>query len=155
MNMTRKAALRAILPTLLALGWLVVSLVEMVSAPPHHANRTHFTPTITISDPARVHILYGDRSGGGHIHGANIPCKSEFPADWSANDIIDNIKSITANDNTHWRKEHNGYHVAEHIIDGIQVRVVLNKSADSVITAYPLNVRRNPCPANDNTWRER
>lgn len=107
---------------------------------------------VSIPETARTHILYGDARGGGHMAGVGKPCKSEFPKDWSAEEIIQNVSAIAANDNLDWRRQKNGYDVAEDFIDDVKVRVVVNARKDEVVTAYPVNMRRNPCPAaaNDN-----
>ncbi len=111
---------------------------------------------IVVSDKARQHILYGDASGGGHIYGANKPCKSEFPQDWDAQEIISTVEKLAANDNLNWRREDNGYYVTEAFEDDVKIRVVLGNQQEQVITAYPLNQKRNPCDkppkgaANDN-----
>jgi len=111
--------------------------------------------SIDLSDKAKTHILYGNETGGGHLYGIGIPCKSEFPQDWTAEKIITTTKQIAANDNLSWERQRNGYYVAEQTIDGLDVRVVLDREKDGVITAYPTNVPRNPCPnrpaANDNS----
>lgn len=112
-----------------------------------------FGQSIRVSEKAEQHILRGDERGGGHRFGAGKPCKSEFPANWSGDEIIKRVKQIAANDNIDWRRQQNGYYVGQQDIDGVVVRVVLNKQRDDVVTAYPLNVKRNPCPrdaANDN-----
>ncbi|MGB0719108.1 MAG: EndoU domain-containing protein [Bdellovibrionales bacterium] len=100
------------------------------------------------------HILYGNESGGGHKHGVGTPCKSEFPADWDDDKIIAVVKTIAANDNADWRQEANGYYVTEAMEGETQVRVVIDGEKQRVITSYPVNVARNPCPpreaANDN-----
>ena len=104
-----------------------------------------------IPDDRATHILYGDRNGGGHLHGVNKPCKSEFPQTWDAQTVLKNVQAAAANDNAGWQKQPNGYYTAEVPVDGINIRVVLNGAQDTVITAYPVGVRRNPCPAaNDN-----
>lgn len=105
----------------------------------------------TISREARIHILYGDKRGGGHLHGADKPCKSEFPARWNADEVIAHVEKIAANDNAVWRQQRNGYSVAEEMVEDVKVRVVVDKTRSRVVTAYPVNVARNPCPpANDN-----
>lgn len=98
----------------------------------------------------RTHILYGDQSGGGHLHGTGKPCKSEFPAHWSADKIIDTTLRAAANDNIPWRQQENGYYVADVMAEDVRLRIVLNSDKSEVVTAYPINVQRNPCPANDN-----
>ena len=108
---------------------------------------------IILGDYAIEHILYGNESGGGHLSGVGKPCKSEFPSDWDEQEVIDTVKKIAANDNLPWKRQDNGYYVAEKMEDGIRVRVVLGREKKKVITAYPTNVERNPCPphsANDN-----
>ncbi len=95
---------------------------------------------------AKQHILYGNETGGGHKHGINKPCKSEFPKHWNDQKIITAIKEIAANDNLNWEKQKNGYYVAEEKHDAINVRVVLGRQQKKIITAYPTNVKRNPCP---------
>jgi hypothetical protein len=109
-------------------------------------------PVPALTAEAEQHILYGDRRGGGHLHGTGVPCKSEFPADWDADEVIDRVQAIAANDNLDWDKQDNGYYVAEQMVDDTRVRVVLNRDRSGVVTAYPTNVKRNPCPraANDN-----
>lgn len=109
---------------------------------------------VTVSDQRREHILQGDRTGGGHKFGTGKPCKSEFPKEWNSDEIIATVEQIASNDNLPWRRQRNGYYTAEEMVDGVKVRVVLNGRRDDVITAYPTNLDRNPCPAqtpaNDN-----
>ncbi len=109
---------------------------------------------VNISQKREVHILYGDNRGGGHLYGIGKPCKSEFPKDWDEEKIITTVKKLAANDNVVWSKQRNGYFTSEQMVDDLNVRVVLDKEKDDVITAYPVNVTRNPCdikePANDN-----
>jgi hypothetical protein len=102
-------------------------------------------PTPRLSDQRITHILYGDKTGGGHLHGVGKPCKSEFPADWSAEDIINTIRTQAANDNINWRKGDNGYHAGEVTVNNLRVRIVLDREMDDVVTAYPVNVKRNAC----------
>ncbi len=115
------------------------------------------TPAIssdpTISPQRRIHILHGDKTGGGHKFGAGKPCKSEFPQDWDENEILETVTMIAANDNADWRQEDNGYHVTEQTENNVKVRVVLGPNKQRVITAYPTNVPRNPCPAANDNWR--
>jgi len=105
-----------------------------------------------LTEQAEKHILYGDARGGGHLHGIGKPCKSEFPEDWDEEEIVARVKDIAANDNLNWQEQGNGYHVAAEMVEDIRVRVVLNHDQTKIITAYPTNVPRNPCPrpANDN-----
>lgn len=111
-----------------------------------------FNNAARVSDKRRTHILYGDATGGGHKHGVGAPCKSEFPEHWDDDTIIKEIEMIAANDNLSWEEQRNGYYVTEQKVGTVKVRVVKARNGNDVITAYPTNVKRNPCPraANDN-----
>lgn len=102
-----------------------------------------------ISPTRRTHILYGDATGGGHIYGAGQPCKSEFPKEWDADKIINTLSAIAANDNVNWAQGRNGYYAGEEMVDGVKIRVILGRKKKKIITGYPINQSRNPCPAND------
>lgn len=109
------------------------------------------TPNYILTEQAKIHILYGDATGGGHIYGTKRPCKSMFPEEWDADKIISSVELLAANDNLNWRQQKNGKYVAEDKIDGVNVRVVMGSERTKVITSYPLNAERTPCPtANDN-----
>ncbi len=146
-----------------SLGYFLVTLILLAVIAYYDANYNENAPapvqteagsfvldtSTVISNQAQKHILYGDARGGGHKYGVNKPCKSEFPKNWDDTKIIQTVQKIAANDNVNWRQEDNGYFVAEKLQDGIKVRVVLGRDKKRVVTAYPTNVKRNPCPAND------
>jgi hypothetical protein len=118
---------------------------EMAHMAPRYGTGAKVPPQIS---PARAqHILYGDSHGGGHLHGQNSPCKSEFPAGWTGPMILAIVMRDAANDNLDWRHEGNGNDIAEVMEDGVKIRIVVNARHDEVITAYPVNTPRNPCPA--------
>lgn len=99
---------------------------------------------------AKTAGLPGDRKAhilGNHKHGAGVSCKSEFPAGWSDEKIFSTLQAMAANDNMPWEHEDNGYDVAEQDVDGLKVRVVLNREENVIVTGYPVNVERNPCPS--------
>lgn len=148
-----------VIVTLLGLGGITVSQTEvadvlkMIEAPsiaPESGVKEDFNEAAYITEQRKIHILYGDQTGGGHLHGIGKPCKSEFPESWSKEKIIREISLAAANDNIDWELQSNGYHVGETYIDKIKLRVVKDRYNRKVITAYPLNTGRNPCPANDN-----
>lgn len=89
-----------------------------------------------------------------HLHGKNMPCKSEFPANWDAAKVTSTLTSMAQDPSLDWEKANNGYYVAEKTIEGLEVRVVVDRTDDVVVTGYPLNVQRNACPANDNRRSE-
>lgn len=109
-------------------------------------NLTQKINTVTLSARAKNHILYGDDNGGGHKYGIGKPCKSEFPKNWDEEKIITTVKKIAANDNLNWERQNNGYFVSEQNEGNIRVRVVMGDQRQNIITAYPVNVKRNPCP---------
>ena len=110
------------------------------------------TPSSNHITPERAkHILYGDHTGGGHKYGVGKPCKSEFPKDWSDKKILNTVNQIVAEGKHHWRLGDNGYAFTNAQAEDLTLRVVINNYHErNVITAYPLNRPRNPCPANDN-----
>ena len=108
-----------------------------------------FNRASAISPQRRIHILYGDATGGGHLYGAGKPCKSEFPKHWDEDTVIKEVEVIAANDNLNWEQQRNGYYVTEQKVGTVKVRVVKGRNNEKVITAYPVNTGRNPCPAND------
>ena len=139
------------IPPLLAIAIIVILCAGAYSVSGVHVNKTHVNihdRDIVITAERRGHILYGDAKGGGHLYGVNRPCKSEFPASWDAAEIIQTVRQIAANDNLSWQQQNNGYYVAEDEHKSIDVRVVLGPQQTKVITAYPVNVKRNPCPKN-------
>lgn len=101
--------------------------------------------TVFLSKAAAVHILYGDKEGGGHIYGAKIPCNSEFPKDWDALKVINVIKALAESKNLEWRKEGSGYNVADGYEGQVKIRIVLGPDKKNIITAYPVNLGQNPC----------
>lgn len=121
---------------------------NLKSDPPDQITE-NFNRASAITPERRTHILYGDATGGGHLYGTGAPCKSEFPKHWSEDTIIEEVEIIAANDNLNWRQQRNGYYVAEQDVGTVRVRVVKGRNNEKVITAYPTNVPRNPCPAND------
>lgn len=101
-------------------------------------------PVVTVSPSRRIHILDGDRTGGGHRPGQGLPGKSEFPAGWSDDRIIEAIESV-ANDPAAFRRvEADGRTVVSGRRDGVDLRVVVERDGRSVVTGYPTNTPRNP-----------
>ena len=146
--LTRKNAL-LLLVAIVGLIYQTYFPTESGAPPPQHS-QTITTSKIEISSDRARHILYGDHKGGGHRYGAGKPCKSEFPESWNDEKILQTTARIAANDNLNWQKQRNGYHVTQKMIEGINVKVVLSRDQKTIITAYPTNRPRNPCPANDN-----
>ncbi|MGD0702957.1 MAG: EndoU domain-containing protein [Trebonia sp.] len=93
-----------------------------------------------------IHILDGDATGGGHRYGTGAPGKTEFPASWDDNKIIDSIVSVAhAPDSVSLQR--NGRWKAEGVRDEVALTVII--MADGRIwSAYPPpgspGVRQNP-----------
>jgi hypothetical protein len=135
--------------------FIAASRDDFTAAPASQYSDGELVYSSPVLTPSReTHILYGDKTGGGHRHGVGKPCKSEFPIHWGDDKIIDTVKTLAANDNANWQQQDNGYYVAEQNVDNVRVRVVLNEDRTRIITAYPTNLPRNACPArkpaNDN-----
>lgn len=152
--MKGKQALQTFLFCLSLMIMVVTMLRDHVypDATNNHATITQSAPANDnaprLSQQRIKHILYGDHTGGGHRFGAGVPCKSEFPSYWTDKDIIDTVKILAANDNAGWKKQNNGYYTAEqNTQDGTRIRIVLDREGDDIVTAYPVNTRRNACPA--------
>jgi hypothetical protein len=94
---------------------------------------------------ARRHILDGDETGGGHRAGTGKPGKSEFPANWSDEQILHHISDI-ATDPAAPRvpQGNNGNIKVTGTRDGIDITVILDPTGSRIITGFPTNVPRNP-----------
>jgi hypothetical protein len=90
---------------------------------------------LRVSADRRNHILGGDRTGGGHRFGAGRG-KSEFPQNWSDQDIIDAIEDL-ANDHRAPRSlTRTGGILLTGERNGVRVTVVIDR-AGQIITGYP------------------
>lgn len=49
---------------------------------------------IEVSPKSRMHILDGDKNGGGHRPGTGKPGKTEFPASWDDDKIIEKVTDV-------------------------------------------------------------
>jgi hypothetical protein len=93
-----------------------------------------------------IHILDGDATGGGHRYGTGTPGKTEFPASWDEDKIIESILSVARSpDSASLQK--NGRWKAEGVHGEVALAVII--MADGRIwSAYPLpgspGVRQNP-----------
>lgn len=96
-----------------------------------------------VSEKARKHILDGDEEGGGHRAGTGKPGKSEFPADWSEEEIIKEISRIASDPEAKSYPSYEGRTVKKGSKNGINIDVVVDANKQ-VISGYPTNVRRNP-----------
>ncbi|MBY0429128.1 MAG: EndoU domain-containing protein [Alphaproteobacteria bacterium] len=96
-----------------------------------------------LTEQRRIHILYGDGTGGGHKAGAGKPGKTEFPANWNEDKIISTITHIANDNHLPMRQSGRRYWLRMGEQDGLQIRVVLDKEHREIITGYPVESHRN------------
>ena len=89
-----------------------------------------------VSAERRLHILDGDLTTGGHRSGSGMGQASEFPPDWSDDEIIDTIEDV-ANDPTSLRMPA-AFGRLKMIGSRNSVRiVVIVRPGSEIITGYP------------------
>ena len=109
-----------------------------------------------INSQQRTHILDSDTTGGGHGPGRGISGKSEFPASWSDEQIMNYISEVIQDPNSIWFQQ-NGKAGAKYTKtgnpvkwqidgtrDGVNIRVIVEPDGRGVITAFPTNISPNP-----------
>jgi Bacterial EndoU nuclease len=101
-----------------------------------------------VSPERAAHILDGDATGGGHRHRTGRPGKTEFPADWPDQKIIENVVGVarypdTAPVSQAW----NSRWQTRGVRDDVDI-VVIVESDGRIWSAWPLEgspgVVRNP-----------
>ena len=102
------------------------------------------SPAIKIDEGSRQHILDGDATGGGHRPGTGHSGKSEFPAGWSDDKIVNTIEDVADDPTSKRTVQKNGRTRVEGTRDGVDVTVIVNPDGRSVRTAFPTNMPRNP-----------
>jgi EndoU nuclease-like protein len=103
---------------------------------------------IHISPDRSGHILDGDKYGGGHRHGTGRPGKTEFPASWDDQKIVDAAVDIARKpDQPPVRQDRNNRWICVGTRDSVEVSVIVLPGGD-VWTAWPEEgspgVVRNP-----------
>jgi len=96
-----------------------------------------------LSEQRRIHILYGDATGGGHKAGVGKPGKTEFPASWDEDKILSTVIRIANDNRLPMRQSGRRYWLRMGEEDDLQIRVVLDKERKEIITGYPVNRPRN------------
>jgi hypothetical protein len=90
-----------------------------------------------ITDTMRAHILDGTPNGsGGHRAGQNFPGKTEFPANWTDDQIIDAVSQTLRNS---YFVEDKPVHTTRYgVVNGVRIGVRLNIRG-MIVTAFPLD----------------
>ena len=116
---------------------------------PNHIN--------VLSGNSIQHILYGDKTGGGHLFPGKTG-KTTFPQHWSASKITHEISDIVTSPKTQWyaqtgtggkytAKGRPARWVSYETRDGIRIRTVYEPATGKVVTAFPdrtSNPKYNP-----------
>ncbi|WP_426875674.1 EndoU domain-containing protein [Glaesserella parasuis] len=105
-----------------------------------------------VSSQRAEHILYGDKTGGGHKFSFTniLNGKSKFPIHWSEKKILDVISNIATDPNLEWVQQTGtkgslyttkgvpSRFKVEGVVDGVRIRVIVEPMGDGVITAFPI-----------------
>ena len=105
----------------------------------------HSIDSVSIPEDRARHILDGERRSGGHRYGTGIPGKTEFPASWSDDDILEAIRQVAGTGTVDRPAHRDGDLVIVGEVNGVTIEVVVQPNGE-VRTGYPLTgpgVRRN------------
>jgi hypothetical protein len=105
----------------------------------------HSIDNISIPEDRVRHILDGEGRSGGHRYGTGIPGKTEFPASWSDDDILEAIRQVAENGTVDRPAHRDGDLVIVGEVNGVTIKVVVQPNGE-VRTGYPVSgpgVRRN------------
>jgi hypothetical protein len=103
---------------------------------------------IRITPERTIHVLDGDSTGGGHRHGTGKPGKTEFPAGWNDEKIIDNVLDVARKPDTPpVRQDRNDTWLCTGTRANVEVSAVIARSGE-IVTGWPEEggpgVVRNP-----------
>jgi EndoU nuclease-like protein len=103
---------------------------------------------IRITPERIVHVLEGDKTGGGHRHGTGKPGKTEFPAGWNDEKIIDSALDVARKpDKPPVRQDRNDTWLCSGTRANVEVSVVVARSGE-IVSGWPEEggpgVVRNP-----------
>jgi Bacterial EndoU nuclease len=108
---------------------------------------------VNLASPKRKdHILYGDITGGGHLHPGKSG-KTVFPPEWSAEKVMTSISDIVTNPGVPWEvnkinpKSGLQRYSAVGEVDGVKIRVIVEPLGEGIVTAWPISgpgVVKNP-----------
>ena len=84
----------------------------------------------------RIHILVGDRTGGGHRHGAGQQ-RSEFPQAWTDDAIIMAIERIANSSTSTSSNGRLGRKIFMGTENSVRIKVVADPKTGRIITGFP------------------
>jgi EndoU nuclease-like protein len=103
--------------------------------------------SIDLTPDRAAHILDGDAYGGGHRAGTGSPGRTEFPADWTDEQVLDHIKDVARNPDGDPVQQSNGRWRYEGVRDGVNITAIVEPDG-RIWTAWPREgdpgVVRNP-----------
>jgi hypothetical protein len=97
----------------------------------------HSIEGISIPEDRARHILDGDGRSGGHRFGTGILGKTEFPASWSSDDIMEAIRQVGGTGVVDRPAHRGGDLVIVGEVNGVTIEVVVQPNGE-VRTGYPL-----------------
>lgn len=100
------------------------------------ASQVLATQKFSVSAAARRHILDGDANGGGHRPGAGKG-KSEFPRNWSDDEIIDAIEDVANDPASAGRPGRWGRDRYAGVRQRVLIFVVADPRTGEIVTGYP------------------
>jgi hypothetical protein len=89
----------------------------------------------TVSQARRRHILDGDHSGGGHRFGAGRG-KTEFPRNWSDQDIVDAIEDVANDPSSTTIRKRGGGIILIGLRNSVSITAVVGIT-NEILTGYP------------------
>lgn len=101
-----------------------------------------------LASPGRTqHILFGDKTGGGHLFPAN-PGKTPFPETWTPEQVMRNVSDVATNPSSTWvRQPGQGWYTkagdparwtVTGVADGVPLKVIVAPAGEGIITAHPV-----------------
>ena len=103
---------------------------------------------LRVTAERRAHILDGDAYGGGHRHGTGKPGKTEFPASWHDEKIVDTLLDVARQpDRVPGHQERNGNWLTRGTREDVEVVAIVTGDGQ-VWSGWPLpggpGVVKNP-----------
>lgn len=98
----------------------------------------HSIDSVSIPEDRARHILDGEGRSGGHRYGTGTPGKTEFPASWSDDDILEAIRQVAGTGTVDRPAHRGGDLVVVGEVNGVTIEVVVQPNGE-VRTGYPLS----------------